>query len=261
MMRTLRLIALALTLATALPARAAADYTDIWWAFGGTEPGWGINLAQNANTIFATFFVYSATGAPTWYTALLTRTVGETFVGTVSVSTGGAWFGSPSWVPPTTVAVGTASFVASSLFRGTLTYSVDTVNVVKTIERTTLVGIDVSGLFLGAVTARRDGSCATTYFDSVQFQVTQSGAPGIVRIDQLSAIDGSLVCRMEGAGVQYGGVIDMPDAAYTCPGIINAGAHVMGLRATASGFEARWFSDLGSGCTETGNISGATQFP
>lgn len=260
-MRPLRLLAIVLTLASALPARAATDYTDIWWDVGGREPGWGINLAQNANFIFATFFVFNTAGAPTWYTAQLTRTVGETFVGTLSVASGGAWFGAPSWMVPTIVPVGTAAFVANSAFQGTLTYTVDTVNVVKTIERTPLVTVDPSGIYYGAVTARRDGSCATTYFDSVQLMLTQTGAPGVVRIDQLSTVDGSLVCRMEGTGVQYGGIIDIPDASYVCPGVLSGAAHVIGLRPTATGFEARWFTDFGGGCTETGNMTGATQSP
>src|SRR6266545_3829707 len=199
MMRTLRLLAIAVTLATALPARAASDYTDIWWAIGGTEPGWGINLAQNANTIFATFFVYSAAGAPTWYTALLTRTVGETFVGNLSLSTGGAFFGSPTWVPPTTGAVGTATFVGSSSFRGTLTYTVSGTNVTKTIERAPLVAINLAGPYLGAISLRRDGCTPSPVFELDQFIISQDGSPGNVIIDQRSTdSSGALICRMEG---------------------------------------------------------------
>src|SRR5512141_2452218 len=111
-MRNLRLLASVVALFTALvalPARASIDYTDIWWSAGGAESGWGVNLAQNANTIFATFYVYDTAGRPVWYTALLNHTVGETFVGSVYASSGGAWFGSPAWVAPVTVAVGTAT--------------------------------------------------------------------------------------------------------------------------------------------------------
>src|SRR5919108_6661927 len=154
-MRSLRIAALAFTLLAALPARATIDYTDIWWAAGGTESGWGINLAQNANAIFATLYIYNTARTPVWYTILLTRTVGETFTGTVYASSGGAWFGSPTWTPPNpAVPVGSAVFVGQTPYRGLLTYSIDTVQVTKTIERTTLVPINVAGTYLGAVTGR-----------------------------------------------------------------------------------------------------------
>jgi hypothetical protein len=260
-MRRFRLLAFAFALAAALPARAATDYTDIWWSQGGGESGWGINLAQNASTIFATFYVYSMAGAPVWYTALLTRTVGETFTGPVYATSGAAWFGAPVWVPPSaTAAVGSAAFAGLTPYRGTLTYTIDSVPVSKTIERTTLAPLNVSGTYLGAVTGRRS-NCPVSgrILDPMQFVITQSGSPGVVRIEQLSTVDGAPVCTMEGTGIQHGGLIDIPDAAYACIDISGAAAHVIGLRPTATGFEARWVSDLGGGCTESGNLSGATQ--
>jgi len=261
-MRISRLLVLLLTLAFALPVRAATDYTDIWWTAGGIEDGWGVNLAQNANSIFATFFVYDTAGKPVWYTAFLTRTVGETYAGNVFARTGGTWFGAPTWVaPPPGVAVGTAAFVASSPFRGTLTYTVSGTSVAKTVERATLAGINLAGPYLGAITARRDGCMPNQIFELDQFVISQDGLPGTVRIDQLSTVDGSLICRMEGPGVQYGGVIDIPDASYTCSAGLATRAHVIGLRPTATGFEARWFTDFMTGCTESGNMTGATQIP
>ncbi len=264
MIRSLRLLAFAAALACTLPARAATDYTDIWWTAGGVESGWGINLAQNGNSIFATFYVYTTSGVPVWYTALLTRTFGETFSGQVYASSGGAWFGSPTWVPPSaTVAVGNATFVGETPYRGTLAYTIGGVPVSKTIERTTLQALNVAGTYLGGVSARRSGCGPDPLFDRPQFVITQTASPGTVRIDQLSTSDGSLICRMEGAGIQYGGVIDIPSAAYNCPGaVINATAHVIALRPTMTGFEGRWFStDIGGGCTENGNFSGVTQAP
>ncbi len=260
-MRTLRLLAIVLTLTSALPVRAATDYTDIWWAAGGIESGWGVNLAQNGDTIFATFFLYGPSGTPTWYVAVLTRTIGETFSGNMFATSGGTWFGAPTWVPPAEAVVGSTVFVAESPHRGTLTYRIDTVDVAKTIERQTLVPVSVAGTYLGALTARRNGSCPDTIFELDQFIVTQSESPGTVRIDQLSASDGSLICTMEGSGVQYGSIIDVPDASYMCVGGISARAHILGLRPIATGFEARWFTDYGGGCTESGNMTGATQLP
>ena len=44
-------------------ANAVTNYTDMW--FNPSESGWGVNVTQDYNgPIFATFFVYTATGAP-----------------------------------------------------------------------------------------------------------------------------------------------------------------------------------------------------
>ena len=52
------------------PAFAANyDYTDNWYV--PAESGWGVNLTQTDNFIFATFFIYDADKKPTWYTAHL----------------------------------------------------------------------------------------------------------------------------------------------------------------------------------------------
>ena len=48
--------ALGASMLQAAPARAD-DYSDIWWA-GPAESGWGVNLIQTQDIIFATFFVY-----------------------------------------------------------------------------------------------------------------------------------------------------------------------------------------------------------
>ena len=41
----------------------ATNYTDMWWAAGGVESGWGINFAHEGDTLFATWFTYDSTGA------------------------------------------------------------------------------------------------------------------------------------------------------------------------------------------------------
>ena len=140
---------LALACAVVLPARASADYTDIW--YNPAESGWGVNFAQNDRFIFATFFIYGPNGAPVWYTAQLSRTTSDVYTGPVYV-TSGTWFGAETFppVPPSSVvAVGDATFTASSDVRGTLRYRIDTVTVTKTIERQTLVPVSVDEIYIG----------------------------------------------------------------------------------------------------------------
>jgi hypothetical protein len=41
------------------------NYQDLWW--NPNESGWGINLTQQGNTIFATWFTYVDQGRPVWF--------------------------------------------------------------------------------------------------------------------------------------------------------------------------------------------------
>ena len=82
--------------ATALPLRAAAtDYTDIWYL--PSESGWGVNLIQAEDVIFATFFIYGPNNQPTWYVAIIYRDANGNFAGNL-YSTVGPYFGGP-WNP------------------------------------------------------------------------------------------------------------------------------------------------------------------
>ncbi len=41
------------------------NYTDLW--FNDSEPGWGMAITQQASVIFAAWYVYDASGNPTWF--------------------------------------------------------------------------------------------------------------------------------------------------------------------------------------------------
>jgi len=68
----LRRIAFAFVAAVgiSLPASATTfsiDYTDLWYI--PTESGWGLNVIQQGNVMFATLFVYGTDNTPRWYVA------------------------------------------------------------------------------------------------------------------------------------------------------------------------------------------------
>lgn len=237
---------------------AATDYTDSWWAAGGTESGWGVNLTQQRNDIFVTFFVYAVDGKPTWLTAQLKRDgTGERFTGPL-YRTMGTWYGSPTWNGSQIAQVGDATFDANSAYDGTLTYTVDGSTITKRIERLTLAPISIAGDYRGVVAGTRSGCSANGSFtDPIDFLVAQSSTTGEVRIDQYSTATGRLVCRMEGKATQVGKLLLVADAAYDCGASwSNKRARVYNLRPTATGFEGQWFSDGGGGCTESGDFSG-----
>jgi len=64
-----RHILLAIALLAASVRVEAGLFTDIWYK--SIEPGWGVDLVQTDDVIFASFFVYGSDGTPTWVVANL----------------------------------------------------------------------------------------------------------------------------------------------------------------------------------------------
>ena len=93
-----------------LPAHAAS-YQDIWYTPG--EEGWGLNITQQGDILFASWFVQGQDQAPMWFSAALTKTSTNTspvtYSGPLNV-TRAAWFGA-AWNPAavSTTSTGTAS--------------------------------------------------------------------------------------------------------------------------------------------------------
>jgi hypothetical protein len=104
----------------------ATNYQDLWWASGGTESGWGVNLTQQGTTIFATWFTYDASGSPLWLSATAPQSAPNTFGGTLYL-TGGPAFNAVPFDPTavTRTAVGAATFKFANGNSGSFTYVVD----------------------------------------------------------------------------------------------------------------------------------------
>jgi len=166
-------------LAISLPASAttySTDYTDLWW--NPNENGWGINLIQQSEVIFATMFVYGADNTARWYVASALSGSQTTFSGALYQTTG-PYFGAafnPAAVGVTNVGTMTVNF--SGPYNATLSYVVNGVSVTKQITRQTWRSNNLSGRYLGGLTANGTG-CRTVangpilIFDNLN--VTQNG--------------------------------------------------------------------------------------
>ena len=115
---------------------AAANYTDLWWVPEGRESGWGINLAHQGETLFATWFTYAADGRPLWLAATATQASPGTWRGTLYKTSGPSFSAQP--FDPTKVtrsASGTIALTFASGNAATMTYSLDGVTQSKAITR------------------------------------------------------------------------------------------------------------------------------
>ncbi|QJR09721.1 hypothetical protein DSM104443_00771 [Usitatibacter rugosus] len=115
---------------------ALTNYQDIWWNAG--ESGWGINLTQQGDTMFASLFTYGLDGSGLW----LVMTSGKrqpdgAFSGDLYRTTGPAFNAQP-FTPigaADVTRVGTMRLAFTNGETGTLQYSVDGISVTKAITR------------------------------------------------------------------------------------------------------------------------------
>jgi hypothetical protein len=247
-----------LLLSAALPA-AATNYTDIWYL--PAEHGWGVNMVQSDNFIFATFFVYGSTDQPTWYTAQMFSDANGNFAGTL-YATQGSYLGAP-WDPNALLvsAAGTASFVPGSPYVGTLTYTINGgPTVVKTIQRQVLTTITIGGNYnggwVGIFANAGNNTCNQPgeFTDTFTLGITQPGdGTATLAINYTS----NLSCTFSGTLVQYGQLYSIPNASYQCSDGLSTSARVDQLRATATGVEGTYSApSVGGGCSENASFAG-----
>jgi len=258
----LKRMLLAILLATGPLGATAADHTDIWYS--PAEPGWGVNLVQSDNFIFATFFIYGQNGSPTWYTGQLTWDGVSAYTGGLYATTG-TWFAAP-WQAGNSslVQAGTASFAPSSLaaHRGTLSYTVNGLApVTKNIERQTLTTILLGGSYTGGQSGTYS-ACANAadnraYTDRYDLEVTQLAGGNATFQFTYSA---NFTCTLSGMLEQHGLQYRIPAATYRCSDGVNTAATLSEIRATAQGIEGRISAVSSAGaCREDAAFSAVLQ--
>ncbi len=116
---------------------AATNYQDLWWAApAGSESGWGVNLTEQGNVIFATWFTYDVDGTPLWLSATTRNNGANTFSGMLYRTTGPAFNAAPfDAAKVVATPVGTASFTFTDGNSGTFAYTVNGVSQAKAITR------------------------------------------------------------------------------------------------------------------------------
>jgi len=103
----------------------ATNYTDLWWAQGGAESGWGINFTHEGDVIFAAWFTYDFSGAALPLTVTLRKAAPGVYSGTLIKTSGPPFFATP-WVPAavTRMEVGTATVAFANGNAATFTFTV-----------------------------------------------------------------------------------------------------------------------------------------
>src|SRR5262249_32679112 len=102
----------------------------------GSESGWGLNIAHQADTLFASWFTYDTSGRDWWLVMTAPKTGGNTFTGKL-FTTRGPPFDAIPWNPAMVAStqVGSATLTFSDVNNGTFSYTIGAVTQVKAITR------------------------------------------------------------------------------------------------------------------------------
>ena len=117
---------------------AALNFQGLWWKSpAGSESGWGINLTQQGDILFATWFTYDTDGSGLWLVMSNGAKTGDNaYTGALYRATGPAFSANP-WNSSSVFAtpVGNATFTFSDANTGTFAYTVNGVTQAKPIVR------------------------------------------------------------------------------------------------------------------------------
>jgi len=241
-------------------ANAVTNYTDMW--FNPSESGWGANFSQDYNgPIFATFFVYTATGAPTWVVATLALDpITGLYAGTLYETSGGAPLTSQNFDPAAVQAsnVGSASFGATDAASGTLSYTYRGLSVVKhiireplytadTVSNATFLTFTAAGTaFSSHIDSRNNGQCSANYPGHQTLAGTWRIFPTAVTNSSISFNIGSCdanspagqcvistpVCSFTGTVTQSGRLLSVPGTLSCTEGHAFSGGQTGAFQAT-----------------------------
>ena len=246
-----------LSIATVEATQFSTDETDLYW--NPNESGWGMQVVQEADTIFVTLYVYDQSGNPIWYVATGTWQGNFVWVGELFQTTG-PWLGTPVFNPGSVTAtkVGTLTFDAStSVNKATLIYSVNGVVVTKQVERQTLKNDTYAGTYVGQfknVLTCADPTQNGTVIVPVTLTVLHQGSTAFTMITTGSAA----TCTYAGIYSQTGRFGNVNGGTYTCTDGASGTFNSFEMYVNVSGFTARANINNAS-CTATSHFGGMRQ--
>lgn len=234
---------------------STTDQSDLWW--NPNESGWGMQLVQRGNVIFATMFVYDTTRTPIWYSATLNTSGNLVWSGDLYL-TSGPWFGTVPFDPATVGLrkVGSLTWRPTSVSFGALAYSVDGVFVNKNLTRQLLVYDDFNGAYRGGTHEDLSGCFNPASIGSIEqnttLNITQSGAAVTVS----GAFGTGGFCIYNGA-LSQAGQMGQVDGSYSCNSGDSGSFTISEMQVTISGVTARLTADSSpSGCHVSGWLGG-----
>jgi hypothetical protein len=215
-MRLHRLLPFALVFATALRAgplcAEVANYQDWWW--NDQQSGQGINIGQQNEILFVSWFTYDETGTGMWLT-MTAELVGNVATG-IWIRTTGPKLGTPFDPREVTVTdVGTGTLAFSSLHAASLAWTVNGKSGTLALTRTTWAAtLPVSEIQVGRHHLRVTGCPGGAPLNLPIRSTYMVFGSAVTVIDDFRAT-GTKVCTMDGTLVPSGSTLKV-DGTFSC---------------------------------------------
>ncbi len=189
----------------------AVNYQDLW--FNEAEAGWGVNVVQQDQTLFGTWFIYDASNQPSWVVmsdgARVAGAAVPTYKGAI-IKTTGAFFALPMFTFGGFTTAGEATFTFADARTGTLTYTINGASTTKSIVRQTFKALPLSGTFFGGVQRNTTGCTAVASNGSLLtksiYRVVADAATGSYNLTELG--ENGVSCFYSGTYNQYGSTFE-----------------------------------------------------
>jgi len=214
---------LALTLA--LPLRAA-NYTDWWWGGAGLD-GEGVNVGQQAGTVFVSWFTYDEQGNGMWvvFSGQFDST-GKVVSGAVYRTTGPALGATYDPAKVNRTPVGDATLTFLDMHRATFAWNVNGKSGSLPLVRQTYGASVIAGNFEGYTSGNLQCPGTGPYpmptdtpvyaKGSMSISTAYGGTTGVYQF-------GTTACTWTGTAAQSGQLVHIAGNT-TCPGTIGAGS-------------------------------------
>jgi hypothetical protein len=234
----------------------STDASDLWW--NPDESGWGINLVQQGNIIFATLYVYGADGRARWFVAsdMQAQQVPSdqpyNFTGTLYETMGPVFSAAFNPGAVTRRAVGNIAFEYAPPATGRLTYSIDGAAVTKQVRRQTWRANDLAGTYRGyRITKTLNCASGSSFTTTRQADVTVTHIGNSVTMTQQDNLPN---CTFSGTYSQDGHLGNVT-GTYTCSDNTSGPFALTGIEVGVRGYLGR-FSGTDAGCQIYGHMGG-----
>ena len=210
-----------------------------------------------SETIFATLFVYGADNSARWYVASDLRGSASTFSGTLYQTNGPAF--TATWTGTATVTpVGSMTLTFNSASTGTLSYTVNGATVNKQIQRQTFRPDNLSGNYIGGLTAAASGCTNPANNELVLatglFRVAHGSSVSIT-VDFKNAVGTPGTCTYTGGYTAQGRLASI-SGNYSCTTGTSGTFTISELSAARSGWTGVYSGADNLGCRYSGYFGG-----
>lgn len=254
-MKKILAFALAMTCYMSTAFATVTNYQDWWW--NPAASGMGINIGQQEDTMFVTWYNYDDSGRAS-YLLMVGQVQNNVLQGSLYRTSGNP--PGPNFNPANSqsVAIGTGVISFTGNSTANFTYSYEGKNGVIPIQRFTIAPVDISGPWLYAAVATESGCTYPanngTFYQTGSISTSKLSATSYV-MTLANSTSGS--CAFTVNTSQSGSLLTGP-ATFTCSNGTRGTGTVLKMRKIDNFFNMEYTAKytLGETCTEHGFASG-----